>query len=420
MNTQKIAERLPKWMLPTVRKIYCYYQKYSTIFYSFNERVKYIPIKNKKRILIYGVSALSFGGTEKNLQIIAKYLDKNKYDVYFMYWTKPRKLWNYNQEMIKERLEYVKQWWDITFIPFDYSNLEEKHPYIIRNMTPYIRDVIQYYSIDLVIAAWAWNAEYPLMEFTNPIIFLNIFWIPNLIKNIRYHLCISNTVWDMISDIVPRDKIKTFYIPSEWPIEGSKDNGMELRKKLWFDDADIVFWRIWRADDSIFDPIWILAFERIVKNYQNVHYLIVSPAPRLREIVKNNNIKNIHFMDPIYSEKDVWAFHSAIDVLAHFRHDGESCGLNIAESMLCGKPIITHRSKIWNAHLEYLTPENSFIADIDDINQYADALEFFAKDESGEERKRMWEKAKQVAEELFHINSYMSRFDELIQDSLHT
>jgi hypothetical protein len=48
--------------------------------------------------------------------------------------------------------------------------------------------------------------------------------------------------------------------------------------------------------------------------------------------------------------------------------------------MICGNPIITHKSKIWNAHLEYLDNTNSFVADIDNVDQYAHALEFFTKD----------------------------------------
>jgi glycosyltransferase involved in cell wall biosynthesis len=96
--------------------------------------------------------------------------------------------------------------------------------------------------------------------------------------------------------------------------------------------------------------------------------------------VKKNAIQNIHFLDPIYEEHQVWVFHKSIDVLAHFRSDGETFGLNIAESMICGNPIITHKSKIWNAHLEYLDNTNSFVADIDNVDQYAHALEFFTKD----------------------------------------
>lgn len=123
-------------------------------------------------------------------------------------------------------------------------------------------------------------------------------------------------------------------------------------------------------------------------------------------------------VDPIYDDDMVWVFHKSIDVLAHFRSDGETFGLNIAESMICGNPIITHRSKIWNAHLEYLDSKNSFIADVDNVEEYADALEYFAKDTSWEKRRAMGESAKKTAQELFYVDSYIQKIDTLIQDAL--
>lgn len=91
----------------------------------------------------------------------------------------------------------------------------EQHPFVVKNMFPHIRDVIKYYDIDLVVTAGAGNAEYPLTEIDCPIIFLNIFGIPNVLTNIKYQICISHLVKDMIADVVPASKLKVFYIPSE-------------------------------------------------------------------------------------------------------------------------------------------------------------------------------------------------------------
>ncbi len=358
------------------------------------------------------------GWTEKNLQMIAKHLDREKYDIFFMYGVKPRKLGNYNSDMIQKRRLYLGEE-GITYIPFDYDELSLNHPYVIRNMNPHIVDTIAYYSIDLVITAWAGNAEFPLTSISCPIIFLNIFGIPNTIKNITYHICISKTIAREISDVVPARKIKALYIPTEWPIGITDDDRIQFRRKLWIWENAVVFGRIGRADDSIYDPIGILAFEIVVQKYPNVHYVIVSPSDMLCRYVKERKIPNIHLLEPVYDEKQVWIFHKGIDVLAHFRYDGETFGLNIAESMICWNPIITHRSKVWNAHLEYLTPENAFIADIGNVEQYAGALEFFAKDLTGAARKQMWISAKQTAEELFHIDSYIEKIDQLISDTLH-
>ena len=51
--------------------------------YSFVDSPKSRAEKN-----FYHINSLSHAGTEKFLQILAKYLDKNKFDVYYLY---PRK-----------------------------------------------------------------------------------------------------------------------------------------------------------------------------------------------------------------------------------------------------------------------------------------------------------------------------------------
>ena len=42
--------------------------------------------------------------------------------------------------------------------------------------------------------------------------------------------------------------------------------------------------------------------------------------------------------------------------------------------MFAGNPIITHKSHIWNAHLEILDPTFSLVADKDNVEQYADHM----------------------------------------------
>lgn len=416
MSIALFQQYIPKIILPYARWIYCLYQKYRTIFFSYKEREKYQAIKkdNKKNILIYHKSLLSFWGTEKNLQIIAKYLDKSKYNIHIMYGIKEMEFGNYTHEVIEKRKRYVNEWWHITWIPFDYSKMHSKHPYVLDNMTPSIQDTISYYNIDCVISAWAGNAEFPLTNIACPIIFLNIFGIPNTLPNIKKQICISNLVKNMIADIVQNKKLEVQYIPSEWPPSSSVEDGKIWRNILWIPENHIIFWRIWRADQTIYDPIGIKAFNITVKKYPFIHYVIISPAPQLIEFVQKNNIPNIHLIEPISNEQDIRAFHNMIDVFAHYRLDGETCGLAIAESMLCWNPIISHKSHIRNAHLEYLDNNISFISEKDDYEKYASYMEIFALDKEKKLIKKMWNNAKEKAYELFHIKTYITKFHKIL------
>lgn len=375
-------------------------------------------IKNKKpRILFYHLSGLSFAGTEKFLQILAKYINKDRYDVFFMYSPKPRPSL-FGDTRLDGRKYYLNMP-GITLIPFEYDSLSGKYPYLVSNMEPSIFDIIYQNNIDLVVSAGSGYAEFPLLFIKQlPIILINIFGSPNAQKNIDNNICISYEVANKIRGIVPKEKVSVMYIQSEGPSFGSDERGADLRMRLGILDSSIVFGRIGRANDGIFDPIGLTAFARVVAQNPAIHYIIMSPPPVARRFVDDHNIPNVHFIDPTANEDEVWAFHNAIDVMAHFRADGESFGLNIAEALLCGKPVITHRSRIWNAHLEYLRPEFSFVVDMNDVDSYADAIAFFAQDHSKKMIKSMGEKAKIQAESLFLMKNNIHIFERWVDNAL--
>ena len=370
----------------------------------------------KPRILFYHISGLSFGGTEKFLQILAKHINHQKYDVYFMYSPKPRQ--NSNLIRLDERLTYFKDL-PINLITFDFLYLEDKYPYFIKGMSPSIFEIIKKYNIDLLVTAGSGYSEFPINLIRNiPIIMLNIFGSPSVQKNIIHHICISHTVAVKVSRVVPKEKLKVMYILSEGPTKNSQKLGFDLRRKLKIKDNEIVFGRIGRASDSIFDSIGIYAFQKVVREKPWIHYLIMAPPPMLKKIVEDEKILNVHFLNPSAKEEDVWTFHQAIDVMAHFRKDGESFGLNIAEAMLCGRPIITHKSHIWNAHLEYLEESFSKVAEIGDVEQYAKYIRFFADDRDKKIIKKMGELARQKAEPLFLIKNNIEQFEKWLDETL--
>jgi len=380
----------------------------------------------KPRILFYEIGGLGFGGTSKFLQILAKYLDHNKYDIYFMYSLRARrdihdsgnKLFQRNVPLKETRMDYFKNT-PIKLIQFDYDKLESIPPYLIQGMSPSIFEVINKFNIDLLIATGAGYSEFPFNIIKNiPIILLNIFGSPNVQKNILYNICISKEVANKIRPILKKEKIKVMYVPSEYPTKNSFENGKALRRRLNIKDDEIVFGRIGRASDNIFDPIGIMAFEQVVKEIPNIHYLIMSPPPILRKIVKEQKIPNVHFLNPSAQEEDVWAFHQANDVLAHFRKDGESCGLNIEEAMLCGKPIISHKSRHWNAHLEYLDDSFSRVAEIDNVKQYVEYMREFTELKQNGKILEMGERAKEKAEKLFLIKDNINRFEKWVDEAL--
>lgn len=68
----------------------------------------------KISVLFYHIHGLSFGGTEKNLQILAKYLNKDKYNVYYAYGVSE------SMPTLKNRISYFENT-NVTLLPITYS-----------------------------------------------------------------------------------------------------------------------------------------------------------------------------------------------------------------------------------------------------------------------------------------------------------
>ncbi len=362
---------------------------------------------DKKNILIYHASALSFGGTEKNLQMIAKYLNKGKFNVFLMDGTKTQ----------ETRLSYLAHT-QVEIIPFTYSHVAPRWPYVLHDMNPLLEKVVQEKNIDCIITATPGQTTYPLTNIRDiPIIILNIFGSFSLQKNIKKHICISHEVKKLAARVVPEELLDVQYIPSERPLL-EPVRAQLIRTKFGIKEHELVFGRIGRSDDSIFDPIGILAFEIALQAKPNIHYIIMSPAPAAKKLVEERRIRNVHWLDASFKEEDIWAFHEAIDVLAHFRADGESCGLNIIESMLVGNPILTHKSNIWNAHLEYLDPEFSLVAEKDDYKQYGENIIEYTKLHQLGLLKDTGALAKEKAEKIFLIENVMPKYERIIHEAM--
>lgn len=377
------------------------------------------PKNIKPKILFFDTAGGSHGGTAKEMQILAKYLDKNKYDVYFMCSTRQSadRVWVEGKlpEGDNSQRARALENFGVKLIDFQYESISQKFPYVIKGMNPDFFDIINKENIDLLIITTEGKSYFPSNLVRDiPIILLNVFGSYTVQKNIVYNICYTQELIKRIIRVVDKKIIKQMYIPCEKPPLDSKQNGILLRKSLGIKDNDVVFGRIGRNVDCIFDPIGINAFKIVVAKYPEAHFLIVSPPPALEKIVKDEKIPNVHFLPPTSIEKEIWAFHEANDVYAHFRRDGETFGLNIAEAMMCGKPIITHKSFMWNGHLEYLEPSFSRIAEMDNWQEYAKFMEEFIKLKNNNQIEKMGQLSKQKAEKEFFIGSVIKYFEKLI------
>ncbi|HEY7335598.1 MAG TPA: glycosyltransferase [Bryobacteraceae bacterium] len=80
-------------------------------------------------------------------------------------------------------------------------------------------------------------------------------------------------------------------------------------------------------------------------------------ARALREAI--GGASNIRVFDQLMEENEIASFHNAIDCLVS-PHRSEGFGLNLAEAMYLGKPVIATR---YSANMDYMRDDNSYLID---------------------------------------------------------
>jgi len=195
-------------------------------------------------------------------------------------------------------------------------------------------------------------------------------------------------------------KRKTDYLYNPVKLPAHQKN---LREKLGISPTTFVMGRIGRPDDHIFDPISLCALQLIERdqNY-DLLYLVQSPPPTMIKTARDMDLKKVKFLiAPIISDDEISSFFNTIDILGHARRDGETFGLNIAEAMIHGRSVISHKSQIANGHKKFVK-QCGYFAGVDNFKEYAKYIRILYNDK--EKRVRLGERGRKFAAEHFLLD----------------
>jgi glycosyltransferase involved in cell wall biosynthesis len=180
----------------------------------------------------------------------------------------------------------------------------------------------------------------------------------------------------------------------------------DLRADLGIPADAFVLGRISRPDmiDDLF--IWEV-FEKFQKTAMDASrfgesYLIVlAGSDAIKQ--KAEAYPTVKFINPTVDEVSLSLFYNSLDVLLHHRIDGETFGMNIAEAMIHGKPVVSHLSHVDNAQAELLQSQNQpvgFVAQEHNLDEYLSYIVQLYKNRAL--AREMGQKAKQRADDLYH------------------
>lgn len=115
----------------------------------------------------------------------------------------------------------------------------------------------------------------------------------------------------------------------------------ETNKKWPNRPANIVLGRCGRDDNGIYDDTNVQAARILRRQGHDVGFLVVAPPLNMVKDLRKYRIP-FSAIPPTVDPLILSEFYNAVDIYAHARADGETFGVNIAEAMIHGKPVVTH------------------------------------------------------------------------------
>jgi glycosyltransferase involved in cell wall biosynthesis len=109
----------------------------------------------------------------------------------------------------------------------------------------------------------------------------------------------------------------------------------------WHDDGAIILGRCGRPDPGIYHAINVRAANILRMEGYDVRFIVVAPPENMIDDLVGFDIP-FYIVEPTADPLVLSTFYNSVDIYAHARADGETFGVNIAEAMIHGKPVVTH------------------------------------------------------------------------------
>lgn len=368
----------------------------------------------QKRIrVVYQLNELAYSGTTKAIYSIIENLDRSRFEVFLFYKSDFGKFryWRYKLASFfskKAKTRYTEFFVTaVARLPEFTALLGADH--IFRGNWNEFEEVIQRIKPDILHLSrgdaedW-FTDKIDWLPKNLAIIETSIFGQPsneNYLKRLDRVFLIS----DWIKSKTPwAEKIgQSVYLPIMKPKTTSN-----LRKELGIAEDEIVVGRISRPGmDSGKEVLQILA--SVPGKFRFVN---LGGGELVHKEAKSNS--NIICLSATTDEMYLSKFYNTLDILLHYRKEGETFGMSIADAMIHGKPVVSHKSFLDNSQIELIAPDSEcpcgFIVEENDFKTHGEKIGLLIRDK--ELRKTLGQNAKARSEQHFTAQVVAKKVEE--------
>ena len=150
----------------------------------------------------------------------------------------------------------------------------------------------------------------------------------------------------------------------------------DIRRELCIPEDSILLGRLSRP--NLDDGEFILeVLSRVLVKFPQVHFVCIGASNAFIERSSTLSLSKVHCLFPTTDESRIDQFLRGLDIFLHYRREGETFGLSIAEAMSRGIPTVSHKSEVDNAHIELISKNRhcGIVCDTISVGAYVDAVE---------------------------------------------
>lgn len=188
----------------------------------------------------------------------------------------------------------------------------------------------------------------------------------------------------------------------------------------WKAEGATVVGRCGRPDNGIYNSLNVESVRLLRMQGYDIRFVVVAPPSNMLDDLARHEIP-FYVIEPTTNPIVLSTFYNSVDIYTHARADGETFGVNIAEAMIHGKPVITHIAVpsvpgmgVFQSQTELVAhAETGFIVQ-NNPAEYADALKHLI--DNPDTRRKMGEAGKRKAEAEYEVKACMSKLERIYQE----